>query len=172
MFLLDVVIRDEPLCSLMRELTESPSNWELLDLPNSAPIPRQKCTIANVENARNVSPRWREVIDDSAQWASVRLARWDYNREEGVHWEPYEEYITTRFLQNWGVMGPSWLMSAPIGFVHLQSYPISRLTDGDLVALRNLLWDSNNRQIHVPRGGFLLASPDTWVSPVHRIVEN
>ncbi|KAG0573039.1 hypothetical protein KC19_VG143500 [Ceratodon purpureus] len=73
----ECVIREGVLLKMLRQMTESSSPWDYpnFDAPN--PLPRQLCSIADIENARNVSPRWREVIDSTAEWACVRQARYD-----------------------------------------------------------------------------------------------
>ena len=74
----EAVVIEDALCPLLRQLTENPSTWDFNESEDSAPLPRQLASIRDVELARNVCPRWRDVIDNSAQWAAIRLARWDY----------------------------------------------------------------------------------------------
>ncbi|KAG0623383.1 hypothetical protein M758_3G170600 [Ceratodon purpureus] len=77
----EAVIRDGPLVTMLRQMTVSPSPWDYADFVVPPHLPSPLCSIADIENARGVSPRWRELIDNSAEWAAVRLARYDYSND-------------------------------------------------------------------------------------------
>ncbi|KAG0593862.1 hypothetical protein M758_UG026100 [Ceratodon purpureus] len=122
----------------------------------------------DIENARMASPMWREVIDASAEWAAVRLTRWDYMNEVGAVWEPFETYEINKFLLNWGALGQSWRMNTPLASCRLRLDPIGTLNCVELDVLRRLLWDPENKRIEVEDGEVLEPAGDIWVSPPHR----
>ena len=133
------VIRDGVLLTLLRQMRERRDGWEYPGFQAPEDLPPYLCSIRDIESCRNVSKMWRDVIDNSAEWACVRLARHDWSNEVGTPWESFEEYELTRFLQNWEYLGHSWNLANPLGGAHLQSFPVSCLTGGDLATLRTAL---------------------------------
>ncbi|KAG0593793.1 hypothetical protein M758_UG019700 [Ceratodon purpureus] len=164
----EAVIRDGVLLTMLRQLRQSPSAWDYPGFNAPDDLPQYLCSIKDIDAARHVSPRWKELIENTAEWACIRLARFDYANEVGGKWGTFEEYELNGFLQNWELFGHSWRMSVPIPFVHLQHFPVARMTCGDLATLRGLLRDSNNVRIEVEHGQFISGGIDIWVSPLHR----
>ncbi|KAG0604035.1 hypothetical protein M758_10G139200 [Ceratodon purpureus] len=164
----EMAVCDGPLSELLRQLTQrvDPA-LEFWDGPG-AHQRRTPCVIQDLENARVASPLWRDIIDNSPEWAMIRLSRWDHSNEVGVVWEPYDDYVMSRFYQSWTLFSTSWTMATPIPCPRLRKDPIGWLTEVELSALRNLLWDPANTRIDMEDREVLAHSPGIWVAHQHR----
>ena len=131
----ETVIRDGVITRLLTQMTQPKNEWDAPPRMAGELFPRQQCTILEVENIRLASAMWREVVDSSAEWAGVRLARFDFANEVGVPWEPFPQYELDVFLINWGFLGESWKMDTPITSRHLRLDPIGAFTCVDLDVL-------------------------------------
>ena len=96
----ELVIRDGVIQSMLGDLFV----WKnLSNEPEGPALPIwecTRCTITDVENARDASIMWKCIIDVSPEYSCLRLSRWDYTQEMGLAWEPIEEYIPNRMRQN------------------------------------------------------------------------
>ncbi|KAG0597137.1 hypothetical protein M758_UG314400 [Ceratodon purpureus] len=154
----EMVFRDgSVLARLLKQLIEQMNPWDPKARFLEENIPHHQCSIMDIEKARLASPIRREVLDATAEWAAMCLARWDYANEAGVVWEPYEQYEVNKFLLDLGVLGKSWRMATPIASLHMCVNPIGTLTCFNLGVLRSLLWDPNNYRIN--------GSSDTLMEP-------
>ena len=148
---------------LFTQLTARPGPWDECAITPSPPD-----VIRDLENLRLASPLWCDIIDSSPEWACIRLARLDFQNENGVAWEAYEPFVMNRFFQTWDTICKSWRMATPIASRCLQLDPLGWLSDTELETLRGLLWDPMNEKIVVENGSVLRNAPDIWVSHLHR----
>ncbi|KAG0596858.1 hypothetical protein M758_UG289800 [Ceratodon purpureus] len=159
---------DDVLSKLLQRLTVRPCAWDSDFVPGAPGSVNMPCTIKDIEMARNASPLWRDIIDDSPEWAAIRLARYDFDNEVGVIWEAYKPYVMSRSFVTWEVFSTSWKMHTPIVSRRLRLDPIGWLSEVELATLRSLLWDPENVRINVEEGGTIRHAPDVWVSHLHR----
>ncbi|KAG0573093.1 hypothetical protein KC19_VG148100 [Ceratodon purpureus] len=164
----EMAVCDGPLSELLRQLTVRPDPAAEFWLGPGAQPRRTAYVIQDLENARLASPLWRDSIDNSPEWAMIRLARWDHSNEVGHVWLPYDDYVMNHFYLSWNVFSTSWTMGTPIACPRLCKDPIGWLTEYELDALSTLLWDPTNIRIDVEVGEVLRHAPAIWVSHLHR----
>ncbi|KAG0627140.1 hypothetical protein M758_2G176600 [Ceratodon purpureus] len=164
-----MIVCDGILTDLLTRLTGRPSNWEAnWNGTATGGTLHTTSVIADIENARLASPLWRDIIDESQEWAMIRLSRWDYSNEVGVVWEPYEDYVVNRFFLLWETFNSSWTLATPIACPRIRMDPMGWLTETELSVLRSHLWDLENMRISVEEGGTLRHARGIWVAPRHR----
>ncbi|KAG0594358.1 hypothetical protein M758_UG070300 [Ceratodon purpureus] len=149
--------------NMLREMTNPVRAWDELPPPWGPEIPRRRCTIADIDSARNACELLKGVIDSSTECACIRLARSDYAKETRQHWGTQEEFEVTHFGMNWGVFSKSYKMWAPIENDRLRLSPIRNLTCKELSELRGLLRDLLNQEIWVADAEQLKSDPRIWV---------
>lgn len=145
---MEVVACHGVLQNLLKQFARGPDLWESA-FPKKTPFwsPPILCTVNDVENAREVSTMWKEYNDTSVEYACIRLARWDYNQEEGVHWFKKEEFEALKFNDIWSLFGKSWRMATPILDAKLRTAALADLSCLELDRLRTLLIDPGNTVI-------------------------
>ncbi|KAG0595359.1 hypothetical protein M758_UG160600 [Ceratodon purpureus] len=128
----EIVVCDRVLTELLSRLTRRPNTWDGDWVGAAGEIPHSARVIQDLENARLASPLWRDIIDESPEWAMIRLSRWDYSNELGVVWEPYDDYVVNRFFLSWETFNTSWTMATPIACPRIRKDPVGWLTEAEL----------------------------------------
>ncbi|KAG0597411.1 hypothetical protein M758_UG336000 [Ceratodon purpureus] len=92
---------DGVLTQLLTQLTRRPTAWDP-DWDGGRAVTRHTTrVIQDIENARMASPLWCDIIDESKEWALIRLSRWDYKNGIWVVWEEHDDYIVNHFFLSW-----------------------------------------------------------------------
>ncbi|KAG0595488.1 hypothetical protein M758_UG170400 [Ceratodon purpureus] len=71
-------------------------------------------TFNDVENALAVSKLWKNHIDASPEYATMKLACWDFERLMEGNWVTKQEFLTLRFNYSWRLFSRSWKMATPM----------------------------------------------------------
>ncbi|KAG0573227.1 hypothetical protein KC19_VG159900 [Ceratodon purpureus] len=156
------------LTQLLSQLSRRPTAWDEDWNGGEAVTQKTIAVIQDIENFRLASPLWRDIIDDSLEWALIRLSRWDYGNEVGPVWEEYNDYIVNRFFLSWETFNTTWTMATSIADPCIRMDPVGWLTKLELSILRSHLWDPSNVRINVAEGATRRHAHDIWVSPHHR----
>ena len=165
----EVVACETILQDLLKRMADGPNPWD--HIGSSATqgwTPLAVITFEDVENARAVSKRWNREIDNSPEYACLRLARWDYFSYEGRHWSPKDEYEVNRFNINWNVFRSSWTLANPINNERLETASLGELSCVELDQLRSLLLANGNHALDVPEGEKISPRDGIWISPKNR----
>ena len=149
--------------SLLSEVARGPDPWDSFSSDQSWEAPRA-CTFADVDNAREVCKMWRDTIDASPEYATIRLARSDFIQVAAPNWVVKEEYEAYAFNLSWNTFSTSWKMEVPFSNARYRNQPLCNLTIAELRHLRERLSGPGNTPIWVEEGQKLLPRPDIWVA--------
>ncbi|KAG0596381.1 hypothetical protein M758_UG248600 [Ceratodon purpureus] len=164
----EMVVCDNVLSSLLSQLNAEPNAWDREWVGPDAHVSNITRVIQNIENARLASPLWRDIIDDSPEWALIKLSCFDFQNELTPVWEPYENYVVNRFFLSWKTFNQPWTLATPITCPRIRMDPLGWLTDQELSVLRSHLWDPANVRIDVEEGDTIRHARDIWMSHRHR----
>ena len=152
---------------LLSELANGADPWEAV-FSTHFWTPSPLVTIADVDRARAVCKSWKAIVDASPEYATIRLARWDYSQLEGANWVSKAEFETQRFNWSWSIFNTSWNMGIPFSDRRFREEPLSALTNSELSHLRDRLSGSGNSPIPTFEGQKLSPRFDIWVAPSAR----
>lgn len=163
----EVIACQGVLQTLLAEVSRGPDPWESVAVGCSWEAPAE-FTLADVDRARAVCKLWRDTVDASAEYATIRLARYDYAQVAADNWVSKDEYEAAQFNMSWSIFSTSWLMAVPFSDVRFRDLPLSSLTTAELRHLRERLSGPGNTPIWVDEGQRLHPRPDIWVSQYAR----
>ncbi|KAG0571829.1 hypothetical protein KC19_VG046400 [Ceratodon purpureus] len=164
----EMVVCDGVLSRLLTQLTTKPTVWDEDWDGSAAIVPNTTRVIRDIENARLASPLWRDIIDESPEWALIRHSRYDFENEVQPVWESYDSYVVNRFFLSWETFNESWTLATSISCPRVRMDPLGWLTDLELSILRSHLWDPANIRIDVEDGSTIRHARNIWVSHRHR----
>lgn len=164
---LEVVACETILQNLLTRMSNGNDPWDQVACSPSY-TPPATITFQDIENARAVSSTWKREIDNSPEYACLRLAKWDYDSYTECHWIPKDEYQSYRFNVNWNIFKNSWALAEPIGNERLETASLGELSCCELNHLRTLLSDTRNHTLWLQPGEKVVPRPYIWVSPKHR----
>lgn len=165
----EVVACETILQDLLWRMVDGPDLWESVCVSTTQSCsPPVVITFEDVENARDVSKLWRREIDNSTEYACLRLAKWDYDSYSEGQWTPKKDLEAFRFNVNQNIFKSSWILAHPIRNDKLETASFGELRCIELDQLRSILMDNRNQPIWVEPGEKVIPSDGIWVSPKHR----
>ena len=147
--------------SLLAKLAQGRDPWDSVFTESSWVTP-DVVTFADIDRARSVCKMWKNTMDASPEYATMRLARSDYALVADHNWVTQNEYEASRFNYSWSILNTSWTMAVPFSDARFRNLPLASLTTEELRHLRERLSGPGNSPIWVFEGQKISARPDIW----------
>ena len=96
---LEVVACETILQSLLSRMANGNDPWDSVAGSPSRTLPVM-ITFQDIENGRAVSTLWKREIDNSPEYAYLRLAKWDYDSYTDGRWFIKDGYQAYQFNVN------------------------------------------------------------------------
>ena len=163
----DLVCCHGVLQKLLSEVARGPDPWEGFS-PEGSYSPPAVCTFADIDQARAVCKMWKKTVDASPEYATIRLARWDYSQLVGVAWVAKDEYKVQRFNYSWNYFSNCWKMAIPFSDSRFRDLPLHELSISELAHLHERLAAPENTPLAVGDGQKVHPRFEYWIAPAAR----
>ncbi|KAG0554091.1 hypothetical protein KC19_12G061700 [Ceratodon purpureus] len=148
---------------LLSEVARGPDPWDYVFTDQSWEAPAI-CTFEDVDRARAVCKLWKNTVDASAEYATIRLARFEYAQVAADNWNEKAEFEAARFNMSWNIFSTSWVMAVPFSDARYRTLPLGSFTNSELLHLRERLSGPGNTPIWLEEGQKISNRPDIWVA--------
>ena len=159
---LEYPLRDVVLPFLVPQVHWSdPWEWDQPADPN--PV-----TIDTIDSIRRTSNSWRHLVEGTAEWRAINLARHEFDQLVPPVWTPEKEFVLLRFEEHRSLFTKTWILQGPLPTNRWRITSFASLTVQDLGGLRLALEDLKVEWVDTPVGSCHEPSPTLWVTPTAR----
>lgn len=105
------------------------------------------CSFATINALWEVFEQWRNIIDDSIEWTTLCLTRWDVHQQMEVRWTTNAKYKDVQFQHNVEYFSKIVCFHASLSSDLWCTSPLASINTYDLACLHNVLQNMNYHEV-------------------------